>query len=44
MYHVSAQGLDERMVNVHYDYYYHHYTWTLFPGTTSWYTMDPFSL
>ena len=22
MYHVSAQGVDERMINVHYDYYY----------------------
>ena len=22
MYHVSAQGVDERMINVHY-YYYH---------------------
>ena len=22
MYHVSAQGLDERMINVHYYYYY----------------------
>ena len=27
MYHVSAQGVDERMINVHYYYYYyqHHY-------------------
>ena len=24
MYHVSAQGADERMINVHY-YYYHYY-------------------
>ena len=23
MYHVSAQGIDERMINVH--YYYYHY-------------------
>ena len=22
MYHVSAQGVDERMINVHDDYYY----------------------
>ena len=22
MYHVSAQGVDERMINVHYYYYY----------------------
>ena len=22
MYHVSAQGIDERMINVHYYYYY----------------------
>ena len=22
MFHVSAQGLDERMINVHYYYYY----------------------
>ena len=25
MYHVSAQGVDERMINVHYYYYYHHH-------------------
>ena len=25
MYHVSAQGVDERMINVHY-YYYYYYT------------------
>ena len=24
MYHVSAQGVDERMINVHYYYYYVH--------------------
>ena len=24
MYHVSAQGIDERMINVHYYYYYMH--------------------
>ena len=24
MYHVSAQGVDERMINVHYYYYYKH--------------------
>ena len=23
MYHVSAQGCDERMINVHYYYYYY---------------------
>ena len=23
MYHVSAQGIDERMINVHYYYYYY---------------------
>ena len=23
MYHVSAQGVDERMLNVHYHYYYY---------------------
>ena len=22
MYHVSAEGVDQRMINVHYDYYY----------------------
>ena len=26
MYHVSAQGVDERMINVHYYYYYCWYT------------------
>ena len=25
MYHVSAQGVDERTINVHYDYYYYYY-------------------
>ena len=25
MYHVSAQGIDERMINVHYYYYYYYY-------------------
>ena len=25
MYHVSAQGVDERMINVHYNYYYYYY-------------------
>ena len=24
MYHVSAQGVDERMINVHYYYYWHY--------------------
>ena len=24
MYHVSAQGVDERMIDVHYYYYYYH--------------------
>ena len=24
MYHVSAQGVDERRINVHYYYYYYH--------------------
>ena len=26
MYHVSAQGVDERMINVHYYYYYRQIT------------------
>ena len=25
MYHVSAQGIDERMINVHYYYYCYYY-------------------
>ena len=25
MYHVSAQGVDERMINAHYYYYYYYY-------------------
>ena len=25
MYHVSGQGVDERMINVHYYYYYYYY-------------------
>ena len=28
MYHVSAQGVDERMINVHYYYYYYYYKQT----------------
>ena len=28
MYHVSAQGVDERTINVQY-YYYHHHYWSL---------------
>ena len=28
MYYVSAQGVDERMINVHY-YYYYCFLWTL---------------
>ena len=30
MYHVSAQGVDERMINVHY-YYYYYLSETFFP-------------
>ena len=31
MYHVSAQGVDERMINVYYYcYYYYHYYYFLF--------------
>ena len=26
MYHVSVQGVDERMKNVHYYYYYYYYS------------------
>ena len=26
MYHVSTQGIDERMINVHYYYCYNYYT------------------
>ena len=33
MYHVSAQGIDERMINVHY-YYYYYFRKTL-PATRS---------
>ena len=25
MHHVSAQGVDERMINVHYYFYYYHH-------------------
>ena len=35
MYHVGAQGIDERMINVHYYYYYyiHYYCYVLnWPG------------
>ena len=28
MYHVSAQGVDERMINVHYYYYYYPGKWS----------------
>ena len=30
MYHVSAQGIDERMINVHY-YYYYSWAFVYFP-------------
>ena len=29
MYHVSAQGVDERMIHVHYYYYYYYYYFSL---------------
>ena len=29
MYHVSAQGIDERMINVHYYYYKLFYIWCI---------------
>ena len=32
MYHVSAQGVDERMINVHYYYDYHYHS--VFPCNT----------
>ena len=32
MYHVSAQGVGERMINVH--YYYCHYQWVIRPEVT----------
>ena len=38
MYHVSAQGVDERMVNVHYYYYYLHQLY-FFP---LWFTLSWF--
>ena len=31
MYHVSAQGIDERMINVHY-YYYSACRWSVIRG------------
>ena len=31
MYHVSAQGIDERMINVHY-YYYHEQVKDFYPN------------
>ena len=41
MYHVSAQGVDERMINVHYYYYYYYYllsmrTWCWWPRDMVW--------
>ena len=35
MYRVSAQGVDERMINVHYYYYYYDICWTLSPTSPS---------
>ena len=32
MYHVSAQGVVERMINVHYYYYYYYYRVTARDG------------
>ena len=31
MYHVSAQGVDERMLNVHYYYYLSHFGGSVIP-------------
>ena len=33
MYDVSAQGVDEHMINVHYYYYYIHLLFVTIPGT-----------
>ena len=35
MYHVSAQGVDERMINVHYYYYYNAWHDTTAPNSGS---------
>ena len=35
MYDVSAQGVDERMINVHYYYYYYIETGTATGGTAT---------
>ena len=40
MYHVSAQGVDERMINVHYYYYYYYYYYSvLFPLGFGWWML-----
>ena len=36
MYHVSAQGVDERMISVHYYYYYYYLRTMRSSGPTSW--------
>ena len=44
MYHVSAQGVDEHMINVHYYYYYPSENSVLLPqGTKETYTVHLFS-
>ena len=54
MYHVSAQSVDERMINVHYYYYYYYMKGWVFPFLVShlhlvveqsecWYMCDHFS-
>ena len=47
MYHVSAQGVDERMINVYYYYYYYHrgfysrtFLWIIYLNTSSIFLED----
>ena len=41
MYHVSAQGIDERMINVRYYYYYTDDQGERFTRSTIMYTLKP---
>jgi len=40
MYDVSAQGVDERMINVHYYYYYSIGSWRTVVELTTFLTLD----
>ena len=40
MYHVSAQGVNERKINVHYYYHHHHQIWLKVSSSSNWILMS----